>query len=271
VRNARIILSSEEEQILNGSLLGDGSLYLNNRYKSKSRSACFKYASSQGEHVEFVWGILKNLITTEKYKNGPIRIDQFDKRTQKTYVRNIFITQSNITFFEWYQKWYLKGKKIVPYSLNLTPLTCLLWYIGDGNLDKRSQHIRLCTNGFDENHVDFLVQELNDLTFESYKQRYYDQYVIVIPRKKVKQFLHYIGPCPIVCYQYKWDYRDYLENRYGRKQVLQYDLSGNLIRHWDSLRQIRKELGFFGTYISDCCSGKYKKAYNFKWKFAEII
>ena len=36
-----------------------------------------------------------------------------------------------------------------------------------------------------------------------------EQYFIYIPRRKIKQFLNYIGPCPVPDYSYKWDYKEY--------------------------------------------------------------
>ena len=51
------------------------------------------------------------------------------------------------------------------------------------------------------------------------------------------------------------------------KSILQYDLNGNFIKEWKSGSQIQKELGFNGSNIGNCCNGKFKKAYNFIWKF----
>lgn len=46
----------------------------------------------------------------------------------------------------------------------------------------------------------------------------------------------------------------------------QYSLDGTFIRRWDSLEQIYRQLGYNKSNISNCCSGKYKKAYNCIWK-----
>lgn len=51
--------------------------------------------------------------------------------------------------------------------------------------------------------------------------------------------------------------------------VAQYDLSGNLIKTWDSLRQIMRETGFDKSPIAKHIRGdkNYTHAYGFKWAF----
>jgi hypothetical protein len=51
------------------------------------------------------------------------------------------------------------------------------------------------------------------------------------------------------------------------KQVEQYDLNGNLINVWKSFMEIERCLGYFHSYISACCLGKYKQAYGYIWKY----
>jgi hypothetical protein len=52
--------------------------------------------------------------------------------------------------------------------------------------------------------------------------------------------------------------------------VNQYDLDGNFIRQWPTLRDIMKETGFDKSAISRHCKGNknYSHAYGFKWAFA---
>lgn len=51
------------------------------------------------------------------------------------------------------------------------------------------------------------------------------------------------------------------------KPVLQYDLQGSLIKEWENARQITRELKYNYICIGDCCRGKRKKVYGFKWKY----
>lgn len=76
-------------------------------------------------------------------------------------------------------------------------------------------------------------------------------------------------------YNNKEAYRIGLRKAYRGKDncrsraILQYDLSGNFIKEWDSLSQITKKLGYDYTCVLRCCKGKYKKSYGCIWKYKE--
>lgn len=43
--------------------------------------------------------------------------------------------------------------------------------------------------------------------------------------------------------------------------------NNTIIKIWDSMNDIQRDLGFFQANISACCRGKQKTAYNFKWEY----
>ena len=51
------------------------------------------------------------------------------------------------------------------------------------------------------------------------------------------------------------------------KPVLQFTLEDILIKEYPSTKQVERELGFDQGHICDCCKGKRKTAYGFKWKY----
>ena len=51
------------------------------------------------------------------------------------------------------------------------------------------------------------------------------------------------------------------------KPVLQYEKSGAFVKEWKSTRDVERNLGYFNSYISYCCTGKRKSAYGYIWKF----
>lgn len=53
------------------------------------------------------------------------------------------------------------------------------------------------------------------------------------------------------------------------KQVLQYTKTGEFIREWKSIIEIKRELGYGNGNISNCCLKKLKSAYGYIWKFKE--
>ena len=54
------------------------------------------------------------------------------------------------------------------------------------------------------------------------------------------------------------------------KPVLQLDLEGNIIREYPSANEVQRQTGYSNGNISKCCIGKYKTAYNYKWKYKEV-
>ena len=55
------------------------------------------------------------------------------------------------------------------------------------------------------------------------------------------------------------------------KPVLQYDLSGNVIREYPSAQQAERETGYSQSNISACCRLVLKQAYGFIWRYKEKV
>lgn len=51
------------------------------------------------------------------------------------------------------------------------------------------------------------------------------------------------------------------------KAVLQYTLEGELIKEFPSTKEIERQLGYNCSGISYCCTGKYKQAYGYIWRY----
>lgn len=204
----KIILSDIQKEVLYGALLGDGSLITHKHGKN----SYFSYTSKSRQHVEYVISYFSQYIT----KTGICDTSYYDERTNKTYYRSIAKTWSNDVFTQEKQHWYPHGKKIIPNDLILTPLTCLIWYIGDGCIshNKRTQNIKLATQCFSKQEQEnILIPQLKDFDASLMKadvsKNGEQQYFIYIPKRKIKKFIDYIGPCPIEDYQYKWEYEEY--------------------------------------------------------------
>lgn len=58
-------------------------------------------------------------------------------------------------------------------------------------------------------------------------------------------------------------------NKKISKEVNQYSLDGVLIKTWKSTREIERELGYYCSAISECCNGKRKTVYGFRWEYSE--
>lgn len=52
------------------------------------------------------------------------------------------------------------------------------------------------------------------------------------------------------------------------KPVSQYDLEGNIVKKYPSIKEAARQTGFPDTHIGGCCLGKHKTAYGFIWRYA---
>lgn len=52
--------------------------------------------------------------------------------------------------------------------------------------------------------------------------------------------------------------------------IIQYDLNGNFIKRWFNAKEIENDTNFKASSIRFCCTGKYKTAYGFKWKYSPV-
>lgn len=71
-------------------------------------------------------------------------------------------------------------------------------------------------------------------------------------------------------YGYSWLYTKldyYKPSIQGKVPVIQYDLQDNFIKEWKSATDVKNTLGFNNSSITNCCKGKTKSSYGFKWKY----
>jgi hypothetical protein len=183
----RLILSNEQNEVICGALLGDGHLT-----KPRSCNSRFEYSSSIKGHTEYVTSFFVELLTSGT--SGVKHISVFDNRTNKTYQRYYMNTFNNVTFTGLRSVWYDEFGKIIPLDIKLTPLTCLLWYIGDGGLavSKRSAEIRIATNCFHIGYIEgILIPQLSEFHAKVRKTNKEGQYLIVISRFYSRYFLDF--------------------------------------------------------------------------------
>ena len=53
------------------------------------------------------------------------------------------------------------------------------------------------------------------------------------------------------------------------KPVLQFTKDGELVKEWKSMNDVQRNLNYSKGNISYCCTGRYKSAYGFIWKFKD--
>lgn len=70
-------------------------------------------------------------------------------------------------------------------------------------------------------------------------------------------------------YKYNNNYGTHIERSAKKhsKPVLQYTKTGEFIREWTSIIEVKKKLGYGNGNISNCCLKKIKSAYGYIWKY----
>lgn len=214
-----------QRSILDGCLLGDGSLIIN----KNGKNAHFQYLSSVKEHVEVVWQHFK-ILCNESFQEEVKRREYYDKRTNKTYVQYYFITKSLDIFTKEYYRWY-QLNKIVPDDVILDNISILFWYLGDGELESSNGYIKLHTNSFSKEDNEKLCLKLG---FESKLQKKKEGvYLITIPHKNTNNFLEYIGDCPVEKYLHKWRQVPYINKNIELNGVNNYsNLYESILNDW---------------------------------------
>lgn len=213
-------LDDEAQQVLVGSLLGDGTVWQNTEY-----SAYFTIGLSL-EALPYLEG-LKNFFeqkglpgSIRRHGKGGrqlIRGREYEVQPSRSYV-----TRHRKQLLPYRQAWYRrvqgkgKARKIIPHDIRLTPIVLLHWFVQDGSYGYRK--LVLCTQGYTEEDVEFLIERLRqDLQLEMYKIREgknaegeWKWSIQTAKRSEIEKFFIHLRvaadqhPWAVECYKYKF-------------------------------------------------------------------
>lgn len=182
-----------KEQILLGTLLGDGGVY---RYgRNKTYSIRWQHSLKQEEYA--IWKAENSLDNYSVYRGS-----KFDKRTNKVYT---FITcYSIVDDYSYYRSLFYKDKKEVNQNVlnKLQPLGLAVWYLDDGNMyyNGNNCHITLSVNGFNENSKDLIISYFKkyDLNFKKSQKA-----IRITSKKECEIFMNLVEKYIPNCMEYK--------------------------------------------------------------------
>jgi LAGLIDADG DNA endonuclease family len=180
-------LAAAQQEILDGELLGDGSILI----PRACRNPKFQWGGAARSHGEFLHEALGDLACFF----GPDR--QYWKLCSK----------ASVSLMPTFQRWRPHGRLAVPADIRVTPTILRHFYIGDGELRQRpgrSPSIRLAVQGFDDCSVQHVITALRTIGFDPTLQPDGSGPVIYIRTCQARAFLQYLGPCPFPEYRYKW-------------------------------------------------------------------
>lgn len=217
------IISDRQLEIINGSLLGDGTLtkVINNNRNSKFMEG---HGLSQKEYLQWklnelapISSFLKDVQSYAPVNVNGKFIDADKNRIITTCVMSTYVNKF-LTQLE--KKWYLRDSennytynslgrriKIVPSDLKLSPLSMAVWYMDDGTLCVTNRQAWLYTMGFTHNECWFLI-ELMKKTFNiNYLNvvKIKNMYSILIKSRSFVDFIQIIKPNITDCMKYKVD------------------------------------------------------------------
>ena len=180
-------LTERQEAIVIGSLLGDGAM----RCKSNALLE-INHSLKQKEYVDWKYNELKNMVSTQPKK-------RFCNAGRIAYR---FTTRSISELTEIYKKFYESGRKIIPGSLKIHPLSLAVWFMDDGCKSYRA--IYLNTQKFniaEQERLMVLLKEQYDIKSSLNKDKKY--YRLRIAVSSVGKFIETIKPylLPMFCYK----------------------------------------------------------------------
>lgn len=150
-RTSKLVLTEIEEQVVLGSILGDGCIEVNNRERGYYRLS-IKHGEAQREYVWYKYHLLKRISKEPIEKFKPDKREKF-KGGNSVNLR----TTTNEVFKEYRERWYPNEKKEVNQEdlLKLSNLGLAIWIMDDGYSD--GSGLMLSTDCFNNNSIELLV------------------------------------------------------------------------------------------------------------------
>ena len=183
-------------EAVDGFLLGDGGI----NYDKRSLIKAARLQCSL-EHQEFC-NYLMGPFYRYKSSVNPYRSSNMSSGTVwsgRTY--------SHPDFYKQHQRWYPSNIKQPPNDIRITPLSVMMWYLGDGSVVvdniKNTIMLRLSTDGFAPERVEFLVSKLQEKGINCHRN---GDNRIQVDANGIPLFFNFIGhESPIACYSYKFE------------------------------------------------------------------
>lgn len=190
-------LDQIQQEVLFGSLLGDGNLRITNG--SINASGKIEHGIKQLEYLKFKRNIFLNICSDIKVSK---RIDKrFNKQREFCYIR----FNNNPALNNFYTMFYTP-KKNIPINLELlSPLSIAIWYMDDG-IKATTGGYYFSTNSFKKEDVERLSNELN-IRYNlktSLHNKGKEQYMIYIHKSSSETFENIVEQYIIPSMRYKF-------------------------------------------------------------------
>ncbi len=202
----KTLLNKVQKQIIDGLLLGDGSVLVG----QNSKTAHLRFATTEQVMANHIAELLPFNMKICKIPSSKRLIKQREYNCKESYQ---VYSPTDLSLNNFRHTWYPNGKKIIPKNLVLSPISVKYWFFGDGCSDIKTRYgrypavrITFSTNGFSFEDCEILAMKLNHqcgFKFNVNKNR--NKPILTSSKKEtIKNFYNYIDECNVSCYQYKW-------------------------------------------------------------------
>ena len=189
---------------VDGFLLGDGGInFRKDGYYGGSR---FAIGSSQKEWINY------GMEGFSKYKPSKLYYGKIDEKHPNPTISSRTLTHPDIVVQA--KRWYCgyDYKKKIPLDVRITPVSLLLWYLGDGSIEATESRgqLRLATCSFATEDIEnILLPKMADIGIRC--TIYHSKNDVHVCADSIGRFFNIIGHVsPIRCYQYKFDIPEWL-------------------------------------------------------------
>ena len=183
-------LTRLQKSLIIGCVLGDG--YLRKVPERKDAFLEVNHSFKAKEYVDWKYSILKNICVS-----GP-------KKKEIDKIRSVyrFFTRQHPEITELYEKFYSKGRKVVPPQIKLDPLILAVWFMDDGSKTKKGD-VYLNSQQFDFSSQRRLLHALRLLGIKARMNKDKKYYRIRILKESVRDFVKTIKSYIIPSMRYK--------------------------------------------------------------------
>ena len=191
-------ITSRQDAIILGTLLGDGCLEQNGKW-ARLR---LEHSASQKPYLEWKKKELESLIT-----GSVMKVHSYHKINKCFYDSFRAYTFSDSVFDAYRNIFYFNKKKIIPkniISLLIDPLSLATWFMDDGYKRNDCNAFRLGTDSFTKDEQDILQSVLkSNFGIESNVHKKGKYWNLYIPERESKKFVALIKPYIIPSLTYK--------------------------------------------------------------------
>ena len=189
--------SKDQEQVIIGSLLGDGCIH-NKSFENSGVWLSIHHCAKQKEYLEWKARFFEGISSIYE----AVRYD--DRFKNPEYTDYVLQTRSILELVPYRENWYKPEKRIFKEDLyKLDALGLAIWYMDDGSKCKPYGGALLCTNCFIQEELEMMKDMLKTNFDLNVTLNIKSANMIYIPTSEFDKFKNIVEPYIVPCMKYK--------------------------------------------------------------------